>query len=96
MEQGRTINTSLESYLIPTAKDVPPIEVTFIEIPEPMGPMGADGLGEAPVNPVAPAIRNAVWDAMGVPINSRPLNPERILQALNRADVEQSEEREVE
>ena len=84
VNNGHTENLTLDKYLIPTVNDIPRINVGFIETPEPLGPMGANGLGEAPVNPVAPAIRNAVWDAIGVPINDLPLSPEKILEAIKK------------
>jgi CO/xanthine dehydrogenase Mo-binding subunit len=82
VEQGSTQNLNLGSYLIPTAKDVPELVVKIIEIPEPYAPFGAKGLGEPPLTPTAPAILNAVVDAIGVPLYRIPLTPERILTAI--------------
>jgi CO/xanthine dehydrogenase Mo-binding subunit len=80
--EGRTLNNSLESYLIPTSVDIPPMQIGFVEIPEPMAPFGAKGIGEATLTPTAPAIANAVSDAIGVSLNDLPLTPERVLAAL--------------
>jgi CO/xanthine dehydrogenase Mo-binding subunit len=82
VEQGRTINNSLESYLIPTAKDIPEIRARLMEFPEPYAPYGSKGIGEASLTPTAPAIANAVADAIGVPVRQIPLTAERVLAAI--------------
>jgi CO/xanthine dehydrogenase Mo-binding subunit len=82
VEHGITQNPNLGSYLIPTAKDVPELLVKLVEVPEPYAPFGAKGLGEPPLTPTAPAILNAVVDAIGVPLVRIPLTPERILHAI--------------
>jgi CO/xanthine dehydrogenase Mo-binding subunit len=83
VKQGNTLNPNLGTYLIPTVKDVPALQVKIIEIPEPYAPFGAKGLGEPPLTPTAPAILNAVVDAIGIPLNRIPLTPERILAAID-------------
>ena len=86
--EGRTLNNSLEDYLIPTSVDVPPMKVGIVEIPEPLAPFGAKGIGEATLTPTAPAIANAVADAVGVAIDDLPLSPERVLAAISgRGDI---------
>ncbi len=82
VESGLTRNRSLETYLIPTASDVPPIQTRALEIPEPFAPLGARGIGEPPLNPTAPAIANAVSDALGIPMDDLPLTPEKVLAAI--------------
>jgi CO/xanthine dehydrogenase Mo-binding subunit len=82
VDQGSTQNPNLGTYLIPTAKDVPALIVKIVEIPEPFAPFGAKGLGEPPLTPTAPAILNAVADAIGVPLYRIPLTPERVLTAI--------------
>lgn len=82
IEKGYILNPSLTDYLIPTSQDVPPIEVDLVEDPNRYGPFGAKGIGEPPVNPVAAAIANAVYDAIGVRMMELPLTPERVLQAI--------------
>jgi CO/xanthine dehydrogenase Mo-binding subunit len=68
-------------YLIPTSKDMPPhFENIILEIPEESGPFGAKGIGEVTVPPTAPAIANAIYDAIGVRVKSLPLSPEKIIQ----------------
>jgi len=81
---GRTEN--LHDYLIPSCGDMPEIETIFIEKPDPVGPMGAKGLGEHVLIPTAPAILNAIHDATGVWIDRLPALPHRVLAAIHAAD----------
>ena len=82
VENGQTQNLSLDSYLIPTSKDVPRIRTKLVEIYEPDGPYGAKGIGEPPINPTAPAIANAVSDALGIPIDELPITPEKLFELI--------------
>ncbi len=82
VDQGNTRNTSLGTYLIPSAKDIPDLTVKIIEVHEPYAPYGAKGLGEPPLTPTAPAILNAVVDAIDVPLYTIPLTAERVLAAI--------------
>jgi CO/xanthine dehydrogenase Mo-binding subunit len=75
---------SLAEYLVPTAGDLPEIIPLVVEVPDPEGPYGAKGLGEQTLSPTAPAIANAVADAVGVRVQSIPITPERVLAALAR------------
>lgn len=87
VKDGRTLNNSLESYLIPTAQDVPEMQTCFRETPESYGPYGARALGEAGVIPTVPAILNAVSDALGgIPFNIIPITPERVLAAIKNKE----------
>ncbi len=79
---GRSEN--LHDYLIPTAGDVPPVEVMIIEEPDPLGPYGAKGLGEHALVPTAAALANAIAAATGVRPRRLPITPAR-LRALIRA-----------
>src|SRR6202040_3163621 len=65
---GRMINSQMTNYLMPTSADLPPIRVYFEEIPYQHGPAGAKGIGELPIDGPAPAILNAIEDAIGVSI----------------------------
>lgn len=56
----------------------------FVETPEPIGPFGARGIGEHPVIGVAPAILNAVYDAIGVDFSEIPVTPDKIKNALQQ------------
>jgi len=82
VSQGRTLNDTLETYIVPTAPDVPTVKVGILEVAEPYGPLGAKGLGEAAMNATAPAILNAVSDAIGAPLCQIPLTPERVIAAI--------------
>jgi len=73
---------NLHDYLIPTAGDMPPVESILIEDPSPIGPFGAKGIGEQAVIPTAPAILNAIHDAVGVRIHRVPATPDRIRAAI--------------
>ncbi len=73
---------NLHDYLIPSAGDIPPIESILIEDPSPIGPFGAKGIGEQAVIPTAPAILNAIHDAIGVRIHKVPATPDRVRAAI--------------
>jgi CO/xanthine dehydrogenase Mo-binding subunit len=73
---------NLHDYLIPSAGDMPPVESILIEDPSPIGPFGAKGIGEQAVIPTAPAILNAIHDAIGVRIHRMPATPDRIRAAI--------------
>jgi hypothetical protein len=73
---------NLHDYLIPSAGDMPPVESILIEDPSPVGPFGAKGIGEQAVIPTAPAILNAIHDAIGVRIRKLPATPDRIRAAM--------------
>jgi len=68
-------------YLLPTARDVPRIECVLLEEPEASGPWGAKGVGEMGVAPTAPAVANAIFDAVGVRLTRLPASPEAILSS---------------
>jgi xanthine dehydrogenase molybdenum-binding subunit len=82
VSHGRVMNPNLLDYKILTAKDFIPMETVMLEPYEPAGPFGAKGIGEPACVPVAPAIANAVYDAVGVWIKDLPITPEKILAAL--------------
>jgi CO/xanthine dehydrogenase Mo-binding subunit len=85
---GVMANNQITNYIIPTSADVPPIRVYFEELPYPHGAMGAKGIGELPMDGPAPAILNAVEQALGLPFDSLPLLPEDVLRALEQASSE--------
>jgi CO/xanthine dehydrogenase Mo-binding subunit len=87
MEDGRMINPRMSTYIIPSISDVPvEIETTVLEHPEAPGPYGAKGIGEIVLTPTAPAILNAVHDAIGKRFTRIPLLPERVLEGLADGD----------
>jgi xanthine dehydrogenase molybdenum-binding subunit len=80
---GRVMNPNFRDYKMLTAKDVIPITPVVIEPGDKDGPFGAKGIGEPGLVPTAPAIANAIYDAIGVRITDLPITPEKILTALN-------------
>ena len=83
--EGEVQNPDLTDYKVPTLMNVPPIESVIVEVPSRFGPYGAKGVGEPPSIPVAPAIANAIYDAVGVRITELPMTPEKIFEALRQA-----------
>jgi CO/xanthine dehydrogenase Mo-binding subunit len=79
---GQVKNPQFTDYILPTALDVPEIELAIVEDPAPKGPFGAKGVSEAALLPTAPAIINAIYDAVGVRIRDLPATPVKILAAL--------------
>jgi putative selenate reductase molybdopterin-binding subunit len=82
---GRMLFRSFRDYTIATASDVPEIVTILVPTHEPTGPFGAKAIAEIPINGPAPAIANAVADAVGVRIRELPLTPDRVLAALGAA-----------
>ncbi len=80
--KGRPLNTEFSTYILPTAADQPEIVPEIVEHPYPDGPYGAKGFGEQPLMGIAPAIANAIYDAVGVRIRDLPITPEKIWRAL--------------
>jgi len=76
--------TSFVNYLIPTSKDVPEVIPVIVEDIEPSGPFGAKGVGEPALIPSAPAILNAIADAIGQRIYYLPANLERVMEAIKK------------
>jgi len=87
LEKGEVMNPNFRDYKLLTAKDVIPVEPVIIESMDEAGPYGAKGIGEPGLVPSAPAIANAIYDAVGVRITDLPITPEKILSALKKRDV---------
>ncbi|HEV3308349.1 MAG TPA: xanthine dehydrogenase family protein molybdopterin-binding subunit [Candidatus Sulfotelmatobacter sp.] len=83
-QNGRMQNGQMTNYIMPAATDVPPIRVFFEELGNVYGAYGAKGIGELPMDGPAPAIVNAVSDALGVHFDFIPLLPEDIMDRLDR------------
>jgi aldehyde oxidoreductase len=83
---------NLHDYLIPSAGDIPPVESILIEDPSPIGPFGAKGIGEQAVIPTAPAILNALHDAIGIRVRKIPATPDRVRAAILAAQKEREKE----
>lgn len=85
-ELGLPVNDSLEEYLVPTVADICPIEAVPLDRPDTgANRLGVKGIGEPPMIPVAPAIANAVFDAIGIRFHELPLTRRRVLDALTEA-----------
>jgi putative selenate reductase molybdopterin-binding subunit len=84
-DEGVMINPSLRNYRIPTYADVPRTEVLVVESTDSVGPWHSKGIAECCINPVAPALANALEDATGVRYRELPLTPERIYSRLTTA-----------
>ena len=81
MADGRMANAQMTNYTAPTTLDTPPMDIVIVESPYRHGPFGAKGVGEMPIDGVAPAVVNAIRH-MGLDVRSIPATPERILQAV--------------
>ncbi len=81
-EKGAPINTDFNNYHIYTAIDMPEIVAKFVESNEPTGPYGAKAVAEIPINGPAPAVANAVFNAVGVRIRNLPITPEKVLHGI--------------
>jgi len=79
---GRMQNSQMTNYIMPTSADLPPIRVFFEELGNAHGAYGAKGIGELPMDGPAPAVVNAIEDALGVAFDSIPLLPENIFDAV--------------
>jgi xanthine dehydrogenase molybdenum-binding subunit len=87
--EGKILNPSFLDYKIPGICEMNfPIDLEFIETDDSFGPFGAKGVGEPGLVPTAPAIANAIYDAIGVRIRDLPITPEKILSALKRKNSE--------
>jgi xanthine dehydrogenase molybdenum-binding subunit len=88
-EGGRILNPNFADYKIPTAVEMDfPIEIGFVETDEPTGPYGVKGIGEPGLTPTAPAIGNAIADAIGIRIHDLPITPEKLLAAIQAKNEE--------
>jgi carbon-monoxide dehydrogenase large subunit len=84
-DSGQLLNASFMDFLMPTAFEMPEIEIAHIETPSPLNPLGIKGVGEAGTIPVAPLVAEAIEDALapfGVRIREMPLSPVRIRELL--------------
>ena len=87
-QNGRMQNSQMTNYIMPTSSDLPPIRVFFEELGNVHGAYGAKGIGELPMDGPAPAIINAVEDALGIPFDRIPLLPEDIMDGLAASPLE--------
>ncbi len=85
VEKGRNLTRDLRGSGIPKAGDAPEIINIIVEVPHPQGPLGAKGFAEAPSLATAPAVANAIYDAIGVRMYHLPITPKRVKAAMERA-----------
>jgi len=81
-DKGAMKNNQMTNYIMPTSEDLPPIRVYFEENPYAYGPSGAKGIGELPMDGPAPALLNAIEDAIGANVNHIPLLPEVLMNVM--------------
>jgi 4-hydroxybenzoyl-CoA reductase subunit alpha len=89
---GQTLNPSFLDYKVPTANQIPQIDIHHVITEDPEGPFGAKETGEGSLDPTIPAIANAIYNATGVRIKELPITPERILRELKRKEQEHGKE----
>jgi CO/xanthine dehydrogenase Mo-binding subunit len=80
--EGQLLTTSFMDYALPKARQSPEIQADMVEVPAPLGPYGAKGVGEPPVIPGPAAIASAIRDAVGVRLTTLPITSEAVAQAL--------------
>jgi len=83
VEDGVVTTATFRNYRVPKISDIPPTAVLFAPTTDPRGPLGAKSMSEAPYNPVAPAIANAIRDALGVRPHSIPMTRDRVWRLAN-------------
>ena len=87
-EDGTMSNSSFLDYRMPISLDVPMIDTVIIEVPNPRHPFGLRGVGEVPIVPPLAALSNAIYHAVGVRMNTLPMIPGAILEALDSKKAE--------
>jgi CO/xanthine dehydrogenase Mo-binding subunit len=85
LKDGAVQNAEFANYHLPTAYDMPEVQIAIVDRPECTGPFGAKGIAEPSLIPTAPAIVNAIYDAVGVRMRELPVTPSNLLSAI-RAD----------
>jgi xanthine dehydrogenase molybdenum-binding subunit len=83
---GATVTDSFTDYKIPSTLDSPEVDVILVEQPDPTGPFGAKSVGESAMASIAPAIANAIYNAVGVRIRELPITPDKVLKALKSGE----------
>ncbi|MBF6297932.1 molybdopterin-dependent oxidoreductase [Nocardia amamiensis] len=85
-DHGVMLTQTLRHYHVPQFADVPRTEVYFAETADTLGPLGAKSMSESPYNPVAPALANAIRDAVGVRLDRLPMTADRVWAALRKKE----------
>ncbi len=91
--EGLLLNSNLLDYKIPMSIDTPEINTTIIESCDPEGPFGAKECGEGALHPVIPAIANAIFNAVGIRLNSLPITADKVLKALKELEKNDSKQK---
>ena len=81
-DEGVMLNPSLLDYRIPTALDIPMIDIQIVEVPNPDHPTGVRGVGEVSIIPPVPAIANGINRAIGIRMTETPMSPGAVLEAI--------------
>ena len=81
-DTGKIVNPAFRNYRIPAYADIPRTEIFFADTHDTIGPLGAKGMGECPINPVAPALANALADATGIRFRDLPFRPDLIYKPI--------------
>jgi CO/xanthine dehydrogenase Mo-binding subunit len=87
IQDGITLNPDMSDYLVPTSVDVPNFKHYLVEDEDSEGPFGAKGVGEPTLIAAAPALANAVYDAIGIRFFELPLSPSRVKKALKEKEA---------
>jgi len=87
LKDGLALNNNFTTYIVPTAVDVPQIEVIAVESAEPTGPFGLKGTGEINVDAPPAAVVSAIENAVGVRVSSLPVSPEEIIKSIEVEDA---------
>jgi CO/xanthine dehydrogenase Mo-binding subunit len=82
VQDGKVEVAHFGEYKIPTVRDIPPLKTVLLPSENGLGPYKVKGIGENPISPVAPAIANAIEDAVGVRIRDLPVTAEKVYAAL--------------
>ncbi len=84
---GKVVNPGFRDYKVLLAEDMPDVETVIADTYEPTGPFGAKGIGEGATNPVAAAVTNAIYNAVGVRITDLPATMEKVFRALREKEA---------
>jgi CO/xanthine dehydrogenase Mo-binding subunit len=83
---GKLDNPGFLDYRMPVTSDLPMLDTVMIEVPNPKHPQGVRGVGEVPLVPVMAAVANAVHGALGLRLDSLPMSPPKVLEALDAVE----------
>ena len=86
-KDGKVDNPGFLDYRMPVCSDLPMLDNMIIEIPNPKHPQGVRGVGEVPLVPSLAAIRNAVYDALGIRFYDLPMSPPKVLEAMDLGEA---------